>query len=192
MKKYRLKNGNILYVNNTRTLVEEMKNVGAEDYKLNKEKHSFWIEGIKTPYYVGPGLQGLNIQELQTKYLDILISDISPDSFKWTPCVYLKNTYIGEEIKDTPVKKKSEINWEEVEYRKERENQENHYYYGTTDKKKIDEIKKEQNFGCTLILIIFIGIPIALFILNWILYALGLPTIDFSISDSWGPRMHTD
>lgn len=191
MKKYRLKDGKILYVKNTRTLVEEMKNIGVTDVILNQEKHAFWFEGIDTPYYVGPGLQGLTLQEVHDVGLDILISDMSPDSFKWTSCLYLKDTYIGEEIKETPAKKKPEINWEEFEYRKDLENQKNLYHYGTTDKKKVEEIKKEQNSGCAFIIIIFIGIPIVLFILNWILYALGLPTMDFSLpGGSWEPR-HT-
>lgn len=123
MKKYRLKDGKILYVKNTRTLVEEMKNIGVTDVTLYKEKHAFYFKGIDTPYFVGPGLQGLTLQEIHNVGLDILISDMSTDSFKWTPCLYLKDTYIGEEIKETPAKKKPEINWEEFEYRKELENQ---------------------------------------------------------------------
>lgn len=100
MKKYRLKDGKILYVKNTRTLVEEMKNIGVTDVILNQEKHAFWFEGIDTPYYVGPGLQGLTLQEIHNVSLNILISDMSLDSLKWTPCLYLKDAYIGEEIEE--------------------------------------------------------------------------------------------
>lgn len=192
MKKYRAAEGKYLYIKNERTLAEEVKKAKSTDFKYNRDKRSLWLDGIKDPYFVGPGLRGISIQELQDERYNIMVCDASMDLIKWIPSIYKKGAYFGEEIKEEGTNGYYKELWVNTEYQKEVDEREKQYRYGTTDNKKIEGIKKDENFGCVLILIIFIGIPIALFVLNCILYALDLPVLDFSIPHGfWEPR-HTD
>ena len=70
-----------------RSMKEECIKKGTTDFRVNVEKHSFFLKG--DAYYVGPSLQGLNADELAKEGRNIEICDASIDKGKsWVSCLY--------------------------------------------------------------------------------------------------------
>lgn len=190
MKKYKVREGKILYVKNTRTLKEEANKIGSSDAQINRQKKSLWIKGSKEPYFTGFIPENIDTKELGAMGKDLFVSDISTNTVKWFKCLHLKDTYFGKEIKEEPPKRVSGINWEAIEYDREREEINNYNRYGTTDKKKIEKIEKEENdnfkFGCLLIILSIVVV----ILLNLVSTCMGADHNPFEDDTPWLPR-HT-
>lgn len=82
-----------IYSKNFRSMKEECAKQGTTDFRVNKEKHSFFLGG--QAYYVGPSLQGMGAAEIAAKGKDIQICDSSVDGQKWVPCLFLPTSGEG-------------------------------------------------------------------------------------------------
>ena len=82
-----------IYSKNFRSMKEECAKQGTMDFRVNKEKHSFFLAG--QAYYVGPSLQGLGAAEIAAKGKEIQICDSSVDGSKWVPCLFLATSGEG-------------------------------------------------------------------------------------------------
>lgn len=76
-----------IYSKNFRSMKEECLAAGTTDFRVNQEKHSFFLGG--NSYYVGPSLQGKNAAQIAALGKDIQICDSSVDGSKWVPCLFL-------------------------------------------------------------------------------------------------------
>lgn len=82
-----------IYSKNFRSMKEECNTQGTTDFRVNKEKHSFFLGG--KAYYVGPSLQKMNAAEIAARGKDIQICDSSVDGEKWVPCLFLATSGEG-------------------------------------------------------------------------------------------------
>lgn len=76
-----------IYSKNFRTMKEECAALGTVDFRVNQQKHSFFLAGKS--YYVGPSLQGKNAAQIKALGRDIQICESSVDQVNWVPCLFL-------------------------------------------------------------------------------------------------------
>ena len=84
-----------IYTKNYRSMLEECSVVGTVDFKVNQDKHSFFL-GSKV-YYIGTTLHGKSAVEIAKLESQIKICDCSIDRKKWVPCLFTSITSIFED-----------------------------------------------------------------------------------------------
>lgn len=102
-----------LYSKNFRSMKQECFKAGTTDFRVNKEKHAFFL-GTQA-YYVGKSLQGLGASQIAAKGAEIQICDSlteknynlqvaaneariaageQPQPIEWVPCLFVAS--VGE------------------------------------------------------------------------------------------------
>ena len=82
----------VIYSKNYRSMLEECSVVGTVDFKVNQDKHSFFL-GSKV-YYIGTTLHGKSADEIAKLGSQIKICDCSVDRKKWVSCLFTSMTNI--------------------------------------------------------------------------------------------------
>lgn len=84
-------NGEI-YSKNFRSMKDECLKQGTTDFRVNKDKHAFFLGG--SAYYIGKSLHNKSAAEIASLGKEIQICDSSTDGVNWVPCLFL--TSVGE------------------------------------------------------------------------------------------------
>ena len=212
-------NGAESYLTQSRSFAEEAYNLGATKLNTveNEKKHVLFLFNSKDEevgrYYLGKSLQGMTPEQLvELKECIIFLESWNPDTKTWVPCVGFKKTnqFVQSPIADrcnpaapssldkkevpqmNSLEKDPKFEYTEEMFKQEIADQEEKdlLEYGTTDEKKIAQIKKDKkvnrNFG---IFIIIVGIVVCMF-MGLIQKCTGSKYNPLEDNTPWEPR-HT-